>query len=488
MANARHQEYNAAAATAAAAVSALSHHPDDPNQFSSHSHHLNPQISPAEAAAQAAQLQQHQLSSNPQLQQFQQVQAQQLAAAQQQQQHQHHQQQQHHQQHPLHQAQDPYLITPSSAEQPDFNGGSVLVSRYADNEVIKTFGSKPDLVKYVKNILSDQEQCKIVINSSKPKAVYFQCERSGSFRTTVKEPSKRQRVAYTKRNKCGYRLVANLYPPKTKRIPKKPQSPGIQPDFSDGNIDAKIDTYEHQIHHPVQHQHQQQNPDYDDGEDEIWVLRMIHPAHNHPLEPGLATGQAKKKRSKFSRTLVEKPLNRTNGTAAAAAAAVAQAYNPNELLDPQHQLAQHHLAQQQLQQHQYQQQLAQQAQHHGLTATVPHTHHHTHHDPTAHGGGPSVQDVAVIAAMGGDASSAAAAAALHEQHVDPNIDPNVDPSVQEHDHSHRIRLSSQIHAPDRQDYEPITEQPSIAKSPLKEDPEEDQPEPTNYPPTSSLVV
>lgn len=45
----------------------------------------------------------------------------------------------------------------------------------------------------------------------------------------------------------------------------------------------------------------------------------------------------------------------------------------------------------------------------------------------------------------------------------------------------------QIHAPDRQDYEPITEQPSIAKSPLKEDPEEDQPEPTNYPPASNLV-
>ncbi len=62
-------------------------------------------------------------------------------------------------------------------------------------------------VKYVKNVLNDSNSSKIVINSSKPKAVYFQCTRRSGFR--IKDAS-RDEVAYTKRNKCAYQI--NLYP------------------------------------------------------------------------------------------------------------------------------------------------------------------------------------------------------------------------------------------------------------------------------------
>lgn len=292
-----------------------------------------------------------------------------------------------------------------------------MVSRFTDNEVIKTFGSKPELVKYVKTVLSEQEQCKIVINSSKPKAVYFQCERSGSFRTTVKEAAKRQRVAYTKRNKCGYRLVANLYPPKDKKKLKR----DIGADFNDSNVDVKLTNYQQQLQalgvpgNGVDLDSSSFEPD-----EEIWVLRMIHPAHNHPLEQPIAGG-LKKKRSKYNRTLVEKPLTR-NGNLN-----LGQAYNPNDMLETQQQLAAqqyHQHQQQQQQQYQYQQHQQQHP-------------HHLQHDVTH--GGPSAQDVAVLAAMT-DASAVAAAAALEQTNqVDPNIDPNVDPSVQDHDHSHRLR-------------------------------------------------
>lgn len=280
----------------------------------------------------------------------------------------------------------------------EFEGNGFLVSRHGEGDIIKTFSSKQELVKYVKTVLNEEEQCKIVINSSKPKAVYFQCERSGSFRTTVKDASKRQRVAYTKRSKCGYRLVANLYPPdkdKAKKMKKE----------------AEFEGY----------------PGEDDKKDlEMWILRMIHPAHNHPPEPNFTTGGGgKKKRAKYTRTLVEKPLNRTtNGTAAAVAAVAGY---PDALLHDHQLLQQQHYLQQQ-----------QQQQLHHLQQQQHHAHHGQHHHDD--GNHPSVQDVAVIAAM----EAAPGNHSLLNPPVDPNIDsvdPNVDPSVQQHDHAHGHVLS-----------------------------------------------
>ena len=233
----------------------------------------------------------------------------------------------------------------------------VLQSRYIENEIIKTFPSKAELVKYVKNVLNDSEQCKIVINSSKPKAVYFQCERSGSFRTTVKDASKRQRVAYTKRNKCAYRLVANLYPQeKDKKRIKKGE---------DGSIDDKLNDYSGIT-------------SADTGE--MWVLRMINPTHNHPPEPS----SSKKKRLKFTRTLVQKPLHRDPS-----------AYGHDMVLLPVHS----HLLQ-----------------------------HPQLHD----GHTPSVNDAAVIAAM-----AATPDVSMHHQ-ANPPVDPNIDPNVEEQDHAHGL--------------------------------------------------
>lgn len=281
----------------------------------------------------------------------------------------------------------------------DYGNGEYLTSKYMENEIIKSFPNKRELVQYVKNVLNDEEQCKIVINSSKPKAVYFQCERSGSFRTTVKDLSKRQRVAYTKRNKCGYRLVANLYPPeKDKKRTKKPEEDGFSRE-----IDDKLNG-------------QAQDALNDSSLNEIWILRMIHPEHNHPPEPN-AINAAKKKRAKFSRTLVEKPVTRGLGI---------QVLAPNFSGEIVGQHPGHHLN-------------VVQASHphgvHPLGHLLPHDPSPTH----------SVQDPSVIAAMEAtpntDAATevaVAAAAAMHHQHppVDPNIDPNVDPSVQEHDHAH----------------------------------------------------
>lgn len=388
----RQPDYNQAAVAVATATGMLpgGPTPDDVNQFHPHQHHYNA----------AAHFQQQQV------QQAQQAQLQQYQLLQQHQQHQQHQQQlqaqhvmQPHLPHTLHHAhlhdQVGQHIGAHMGQQHsvgDFEENGYLTSRFIENEIIKTFPSKSELVKYVKNVLNEEEQCKIVINSSKPKAVYFQCERSGSFRTTVKDSTKRQRVAYTKRNKCGYRLVANFYPPdKDRKRIKKPE------DSLDKNLDDKLNAF-------------QQDPVADSDTGELWILRMIHPQHNHPPEPRANSG--KKRRSKFSRTLVEKPLNRNN-------------INPTPNFNPGDIVAQRQM-------------------HVSHPMHVPtHTHPAISHDPThTH----SVQDPAVIAAMEATsntdpsevAAAAAAAAAMHHQHppVDPNIDPNVDPSVQDHDHSH----------------------------------------------------
>lgn len=396
---ARQPDYNQAAVAVAAAsgMMAPGAHPDDGSQFHPHQHHYNAAAHFQQQQvqqAQQAQLQQYQMLQQQQ-QQFQQQQQQQMQAP-------HHQMgPQHHiqpplQQHGMHQAPMHEPVGPpvggSQHVGGEYEGGQYLTSKFMENEIIKTFPSKPELVKFVKNVLNDEEQCKIVINSSKPKAVYFQCERSGSFRTTVKDSTKRQRVAYTKRNKCGYRLVANLYPPeKDKKRAKKPED-----DALDKDIDDKLNEF------------QNQNP-MANSSSEIWILRMIHPQHNHPPEPNV-NSSSKKKRSKYTRTLVEKPLNRGNSNPV-------NNFNPNDMVAHQHQ-------------HPHQQ------------VHVPHPHVHPHHHDASHT--PSVQDPAVIAAMEAtpntEAAEAAvaAAAAMHHQHppVDPNIDPNVDPSVQEHDHSH----------------------------------------------------
>lgn len=391
---ARQPDYNQAAVAVAAASGMMppGPHPDDGSQFHPHQHHYNAAAHFQQQQAQVQQAQQAQLQQYQLLQQQQQFQQQQ-----QQMQPPHHQMApQHHiqpplQQHAMHQPQMHEQVGQAVGQHGggEFDGGQFLTSKFMENEIIKTFPSKPELVKFVKNVLNDEEQCKIVINSSKPKAVYFQCERSGSFRTTVKDSTKRQRVAYTKRNKCGYRLVANLYPPeKDKKRAKKPED-----DALDKDIDDKLNEF------------QNQNP-LANSTNEIWILRMIHPQHNHPPEPNVNSSN-KKKRSKYTRTLVEKPLNRANPNQV-------NNFNPNDIVAHQHQHQVH----------------------------VPHPHVHPHHHDPSHT--PSVQDPAVIAAMEAtpntEAAEAAvaAAAAMHHQHppVDPNIDPNVDPSVQEHDHSH----------------------------------------------------
>lgn len=364
----------AAAAAASAAVNAGGFN-DEANQF--HQQHQGYSAAAAAAAAELQhraerqriqqQLQQQELHHQQQLQYQQQ---QHHHQQQQQQQLQYQQQQQHHQLH-----QQPQLPE-------DYEG--ILQSRYIENEIIKTFTNKPDLIKFVKFQLSNDERCKIVINSSKPKAVYFQCERSGSFRTTVKDATKRQRVAYTKRNKCGYRLVANLYPPEKDKKKIKKQSP--DPNGLDRNLDDKLGQFTNSL---------------DENEslsNEMWILRMINPMHNHPPEPL----NGKKKRGKTSRTLVEKPLHRNlpvNNNA-----------YPNESLN---QIAQHA--------------------HHLVHQHIP---PHLHHEEPHHH---SVQDAAVIAAIEATPAAAAAAALQNQQAVDPNIDPNVDPSVQAHDHSHGMR-------------------------------------------------
>lgn len=380
-------DYDNVTATAAAAVSASGYgsglNADEANQF--HPHHQNSYSATAAAAAaelqhraelqrRQQQLQQQELHQHQQLQ-FQQHQQQQHHQQQMQQHHQQQQQQQQLHQHQMHQELPEEYMT-----------GGVLTSRYIENEIIKTFTSKQELVKYVKYTLGNDERCKIVINSSKPKAVYFQCERSGSFRTTVKDSTKRQRIAYTKRNKCCYRLVANLYPPDKDKKKSKKHSP-------DSNLDDKLSQLPNGLGDSGLE---------NDSMTDIWILRMINPIHNHAPEP-----LGKKKRLKYSRTLVEKPLNRANSAA--------DHYSPPDMS---------HLA------------------HH----QIPGLSQHLHSDPNQHAH--SAQDAAVIAAIEATPSAAAAAAAaLHSQNapVDPNIDPNVDPSVQAHDHSHGMRGNIHLH-------------------------------------------
>lgn len=376
----------------AAAAMALANSHDFSNPAAVMGHHDDDQFHRGVhlSAAAAAQMQQQQM-------QQQQLQQHHLQQQHLQQQMQHHPLQQHHhlqqlQQQQLHHQQIPqhaHSMGPIPTASIDYENGGYLVSRHGDGDIIKTFSSKLDLVKYVKTVLNEEEQCKIVINSSKPKAVYFQCERSGSFRTTVKDAAKRQRVAYTKRSKCGYRLVANLYPPEKDKAKKVKKDPN---EFDGGFDDDKKDS-------------------------EMWILRMIQPAHNHPPEPNFAVVGGKKKRAKYTRTLVEKPMHRNGNPAVAAAAAVG--YQP-ELLD-------HHHLQPQLYlhlQHNPQQQL-----HHPHLQHAPHL---QHHDDGSH---PSVQDVAAIAAM----EAAPGSGLLNppvDPSIDPSVDPNVDPSVQQHDHAH----------------------------------------------------
>lgn len=275
-------DYESATATAAAAVNYGA--PPDETLY----HHGN---YTAAAAATAAELQHRaERQRMQQLQQQHELQNQQLQYQQQHQAHllqqHHHQMQQHQQHHPAmhtqaHHNPIPHQMVHHAPVAEDFDNG-ILQLRYCENEIIKTFALKEELIAFVKRLLLADERCKIVINSSKPKAVYFQCERSGTFRTTVKDPTKRQRVAYTKRSKCGYRLVANLYPPekeKKKNVKKDPES-----------IDSKLNDQFIQ----------------DQLNGEMWILRMINPLHNHAPEP-VAT---KKKRSKLLRQLVQKPIHR----------------------------------------------------------------------------------------------------------------------------------------------------------------------------------
>lgn len=177
---------------------------------------------------------------------------------------------------------------------------NILTSKYHENEIIKKFLNKIELVEYIKYVLSVDEQCKIVINSSKPKAIYFQCERSGSFRTTVKDSSKRQRIAYTKRNKCGYRLVANFFPPEKN---KKKKAFGMK------TLDLETDERISDVLGLVSNTKSNNKIEFMNSEiNEFWILRMINPVHNHPPDPK----SNKKKKLNFSRTLVEKPLQKTS--------------------------------------------------------------------------------------------------------------------------------------------------------------------------------
>lgn len=253
-----------------------------------------------------------------------------------------------------------------------------LHSRYVENEIIKTFENKSDLVKFVKTTLNDEEQCRIVINSSKPKAIYFQCEKSGSFRTTVKDASKRQRVAYTKRNKCGYRLVANLYPPdKDKKGVKRGDA---------NNLEDKLNEFNSNTNN------------------EMWILRMINPKHNHPADP---PALGKKKRARNSRILVEKPLPKTQvsnldmGSTFSLPQQDLQNQMGNPQLHPQLQI--HNLPmQQQSQSHQHQ----------------------------------DIQDSDVLAAITNNPAAAAAAAVVLNH---PPVDPAIDNVSQSNQDSHNMR-------------------------------------------------
>lgn len=271
-----------------------------------------------------------------------------------------------------------------------YNESNHLHSKYLENEIIKTFSNRQDLIDFVKHTLNAEEQCRIVINSSKPKAIYLQCERAGSFRTTVKDSAKRQRVAYTKRNKCAYRLVANLYPAdKDKKKQKK----------SENGLNNKLQDFDHQ-------QRGGSNDPNDskfDPDTDLWILRMINPNHNHG--PDLAD-IAKRKKLKSARVLVEKPVPRTansettttpqgHGVFAAGVAVKTQPNGqgvPSDVINPNHYGGQlHH---QQLQSHHQQ----------------PGGHHQDLHDPD------------VLAAITNNPAAAAAAAALNHPPVDASID------------------------------------------------------------------
>ena len=279
---------------------------------------------------------------------------------------------------------------------PGMSEANNLHSKYLENEIIKTFPNKSELVKYVKNVLNDEEQCRIVINSSKPKAIYFQCERSGQFRTTVKDSSRRQRVAYTKRSKCAYRLVANLYPPDKDRRRLK-NEPGRE------QLD-KLHSFDSN----------------DDSNQEMWILRMINPNHNHPPEPPVVT---KKKRSKSARMLVEKPLPRSAHAAAHAAAAAATAggpgMGPGAGPGPGGASAGYPGAADVMNSHHY----SSHSHHNPGTTQSSQGNNHSGHQQDLH-------DPDVLAAI----TNPAAAALVNQPPVDPAIDPNVDPSVQEQDH------------------------------------------------------
>lgn len=323
------------------------------------------QLQQQQEQAAAAHLQQHQLQQQQAVQQM--------------------QQQAHHQGGVVHQhLQQAVANVPLEEYDPD----SILQSRYTENEMIKTFRSKAEMVRYVKTDLYEEEQCKIVINSSKPKAVYFQCERSGLFRTTVKDASKRQRVAYTKRNKCGYRLVANLYP--TEKSDKKKTK-------KEDGLDDKLGEYG-------------SGDDFNSGE--TWILRMINPVHNHPPEP--PRGAMGKKSKKYrSRTLVEKPLHRAGGAPS----------QDSQVLQGQlalgHQMS-HDVNVQQAANQQYDDIAS--LRHHQYMPQMQHHHVDVHHQPQ--------RDVSVMAIASAHPNSGAL--------VDPSIDPNVDPSVQDHDHAHGV--------------------------------------------------
>ncbi|EMG48078.1 hypothetical protein G210_1422 [Candida maltosa Xu316] len=297
------------------------------------------------------------------------------------------------------------------------SSGENLRSRYIENEIVKTFNSKPELVEFIRSELGPEERCKIVINSSKPKAVYFQCERSGSFRTTVKDSAKRQRIAYTKRNKCGFRLVANLYPNEKDSSKKKLIKDNLG--FDEDVVDD----------------------DDDDGESgEMWVLRMINPQHNHPPD-----SSNKKTRQKTSRTFVVGPINKPSHSSGSTRSSNSQL--PVSV------------------QAQINDELSNSA--NGVTSgygdlyNPHHHHHHHHHQPSYTVQSLDQPDVAVMAAIeasavaaatGGDSSTspnvnvtAAAVAALQQNNGTPGTnggeedEANIDPSVQAHDHSHGLR-------------------------------------------------
>lgn len=427
------QQLQAAAAAAAAAAGNNSQMPQGLQQHSPHAQHQNHNL-PISQQLQQHQLQQQQLQQQQlQQQQLQQQQLQQLQLQHHQSPHQQQLQQQYHAQQPQQHLQQQYQSHPSiqhqalgltnnmglgataggaasasgssaGTRQVGYNDANHLHSKYLENEIIRTFSTRQDLIEFVKNTLNAEEQCRIVINSSKPKAIYLQCERAGSFRTTVKDSSKRQRVAYTKRNKCAYRLVANLYPAdKDKKKQKK-----------ENGLDDKLHDFEQQRAGNTT------NPDSSkfDPDTDLWILRMINPNHNHA--PDMAD-VAKRKKLKSVRVLVEKPVPRPSespvdstsnsvvsndnhqgvghgGHGVYGSPGSVQISN-KDVINPAHYNQIHH---QQLHPHQQSQASA--------------GHHQEIHDPD------------VLAAITNNPAAAAAAAALNPQPVDSAIDPNVDPS------------------------------------------------------------